>query len=110
MGPLCTYDNTLVGFEAGWLRSHYIHDDGSLFLTSAGKAKQVIFSVLYIIAVDGVEHIKFKHYPELHRGVSRTFRLKQNKFSEIVNFPLTSDCNSYKVKIGNIGNTDSSQL
>jgi len=49
--------------------------------------------------IDNVKYVEFEHWPNPPKNARRKFRLKPQKFSSAINFPITQDCN---IKVGNV--------
>jgi hypothetical protein len=49
--------------------------------------------------IDNVKYVEFEHWPSPPKNANRKFRLKPQKFSSTINFPITQDLN---IKVGNV--------
>ena len=55
---------------------------------------------MWTASVDDIEYVEFEHFPSAPKGAEKIFRLEPEKFSAVIDFPLTSDGNGVKVKLG----------
>ena len=57
---------------------------------------------VHTVSIEDVEWVEFEHHPSPPKGAASTFRLKPKTFSATVNFPLTSDANAPRLKLGSV--------
>lgn len=54
---------------------------------------------VWTTSIDNVKYVEFEHWPSPPKNANRKFRLKPQKFSSTINFPITQDLN---IKVGNV--------
>ena len=57
---------------------------------------------VYTVSIQDVEYVDFCHYPSTPKGASRTFRLKPEKVGGTIDFPLSSQKQGIRIKLGKL--------
>ena len=57
---------------------------------------------VYTVSIQDVEYVDFYHYPSPPKGASKTFRLKPEKVGATIDFPLSSQKEGIRIKLGKL--------
>ena len=57
---------------------------------------------VWTISVDEVEYVEFEHFPTAPKGAKKVFRLEPKELSAVIDFPLTTKSNGFRIKLGNV--------
>ena len=57
---------------------------------------------VYTVSIQDVEYVEFCHYPKPPKGARKTFRLKPERVSATINFPLSSHGTGLRIKLGKL--------